>query len=1755
MYKVTKYQTDMLPCDDFHPDNVYNRFEVVEVPTSFVELSTSIDLDVGIDLNTSAYFKTTCNGLLMKFEDARDVSPSHRAYKIEQINNKVIKIIFNPINECITKAKHDKEGNQLVFDLRFIRIDGTRCCNKEFHSEIGRYYICGHYEYCDITHYPHVVDFGDVAMNTAVTRHVRIKNNSNVIAAKFYFMKATGFFVTPASFTIAPNACKCITISIKPVCLKFKHCCTFKIKNPDDEFIESSTDKNSLTYNINVKLDVIPYKKQKIVIVESLHKLVEPETKYTYVGEEIEKHLKQKAKAMELWQLFNASKRIVPTKEKFCTGPVRCYSEESAKINLTQNRKYNFCKRPPKQINTYDVFNVFILPFSIDFGRVGVDTYGEDNITIINNTDYDIAINLCKDDYIVYTENKVRNLKLRLVPFTEARVTVLRRGFVEGLVKQTFDYTIDNKYYRKHPYTLQVETPTVLVQDKCLKFGMVTNESFIISVPFKISNYFNVPVTVHWEGITTDAPFEIIPNRSLIPSRTSKMSDVIYTCKHTKSKVHEVDLFANDKKVIPVELSVITRKLSIKFLQQTVQFKDIALNLETVERVKLENSSREVAVFYVIEPLIPGLKIEPMSGAIRPKMIITFEIIVQIACVLEFAFDISVKINNKEILILPVSGNVLEPKIIISPKNVYLARIPCNMVTYVPIIFQNLGTLQSVIEVIDTGDDNIFKVYIAVGNEKQRIFKFCVEAGQSRTVFIRVYDVFRREYEMYLPFKINGLLGPPDHRASSTELRHYIGEHEEQYENNSKVKLKSLNKDISFCRIIGVITVPWIQISVDEFEMDYEPNGNNTIEFTITNISKYYLYVAILATKLAPSFSLNLQKSDNSIITDTHIKFELDRGRDAQLSVKFHPKGRGKHVATALLYLDKQMTIPYYNLTFIGRKQTPIMTPSTYRIIFPPCQVRTSIRRTFTVMLEEESTLDRFYFVSKEESSVTTNFISCEIINNSQEIHTVVTVEVIIFSENQSFKDFILSVCHECGSGCDIELSFCFTYCPLTLHSNFLVQPEDHPYPYFPLDTQRDLYEYMNICVDFLEKWMFQQGFRRDLYPVIPDTFHAISSSLTAAGTKTKGMNVSFLCFIRRAAGPLMKHIHKVSGSGVDESFRSVKEIHDTYKEVINLLKYRGVQLWGLQAKFLLSYEQFSLYCEYVAPTCNSDIILIQELLADISLFKRLTKQSWVDFVLQSYKAFIMDSCFFECVCVTLQPRDVVDILIGWYNEQIRSRHYNLRGKDKPVKLITNITSDLSDGIAVISAIMNNCSFLKDYFAIFSEVNEEEPESGIINNACLIIETLNQLKINFPITSKDFLSPNFLQMLFFSIHLFVALPMFIPKGYVQFNPPILRTSTRQVAISTTTQESLILNFSILNNNKNNFAVEKSTTGDNNKKLYVSIKYTACFVEEQNAILLVHGYNKTRIFDTYIIFTLHGLIGALIPHRKCRVTGPLYRPNKVDVLVCSPFFSAGTYKLYITDTEPTIPVKFEENTRPKFYVQRLCLIDKEMYLPGLPKDCGSEVPEHKLYMQINCLSAQVGNSWIWFRGEQGAFFIKVTTQPRWDSPLDTIQASYSWPADSCGSGRCGESYECYRTTTLMIPHRNELMVKALRYALIEHASPVMINLFDNLIDSSTGKMILEMLLADDGTNMSDVRHILQNEIGYHVSSRALSPRNHYVKLAQHTSAVLALPVSIPEESEINEKHNLILTSDCGMDIRTYRIFFINNSQVVTRDVSM
>lgn len=516
-----------------------------------------------------------------------------------------------------------------------------------------------------------------------------------------------------------------------------------------------------------------------------------------------------------------------------------------------------------------------------------------------------------------------------------------------------------------------------------------------------------------------------------------------------------------------------------------------------------------------------------------------------------------------------------------------------------------------------------------------------------------------------------------------------------------------------------------------------------------------------------------------------------------------------------------------------------------------------------------------------------------------------------------------------------------------------------------------------------------------------------------------------------------------------DEALRCVVEIHETYKQIISLVKARGTNLPMLQARFLLPYDQFVQYTTNFPSNTRADADYVRELISDPELFNRLGKQTWFDFILQCYKVFVLDSCFFDCVCVSSQPRDIINVAVGWYNECIRLQHRYLRGNSKPVKQIANLTTDLSDGIAIISVFMNHCPFMKSHFSQFCEIDSFSPEEGIVNNACLIMEAMTQLKIYFPLSTKDFLDPNFLHMLFLSIHLNVTLPMYEPKETIEFLPPLLKSSTRQLTISPSSQESLSFNFHILNNTKSNFFVEKSALPleGNGKKNYLNIKFTARFVHKEQAILLIHGYNKTRLFDTYIIFNLVGHISCLNPIRKCKISSPMYRPNKTDILICSPFTVSAVYELHLTDIEPTIPVSIPNDTKKEFYVRRLNLIDKQITLAGFVKE-NQDILESKLYLHMTCLSSQPASHWIWFLSEVGQFFMRVTTQPRWDMAVDALTVKVStWPIDPCS---CGEACECYRTSVVTIPHRNDLMLKALRFALSEHASDLMLEIYDELI---------------------------------------------------------------------------------------------------------
>lgn len=76
-------------------------------------------------------------------------------------------------------------------------------------------------------------------------------------------------------------------------------------------------------------------------------------------------------------------------------------------------------------------------------------------------------------------------------------------------------------------------------------------------------------------------------------------------------------------------------------------------------------------------------------------------------------------------------------------------------------------------------------------------------------------------------------------------------------------------------------------------------------------------------------------------------------------------------------------------------------------------------------------------------------------------------------------------------------------------------------------------------------------------------------------------------------------------------------------------------------------------------------------------------------------------------------------------------------------------------------------------------------------------------------------------------------------------------------------------------------------------------------------------------------------------------------------------------------------------------------------------------------------------------------------------------------------------------------------------------------------------------------MSDLLHILRKENTYRITSRNLFTRFDRITLQQHTAANFDLPVTIPA-SDKSEKYTIVLTSECGMDIRVYKMYIVEDT---------
>lgn len=54
-----------MTCSSYEPNKIFENFRVIEFPFTFVDISNEVEIDVGVNLNKSAFMVTSLNGKIM----------------------------------------------------------------------------------------------------------------------------------------------------------------------------------------------------------------------------------------------------------------------------------------------------------------------------------------------------------------------------------------------------------------------------------------------------------------------------------------------------------------------------------------------------------------------------------------------------------------------------------------------------------------------------------------------------------------------------------------------------------------------------------------------------------------------------------------------------------------------------------------------------------------------------------------------------------------------------------------------------------------------------------------------------------------------------------------------------------------------------------------------------------------------------------------------------------------------------------------------------------------------------------------------------------------------------------------------------------------------------------------------------------------------------------------------------------------------------------------------------------------------------------------------------------------------------------------------------------------------------------------------------------------------------------------------------------------------------------------------------------
>ncbi|XP_022901748.2 cilia and flagella-associated protein 47-like [Onthophagus taurus] len=904
------------------------------------------------------------------------------------------------------------------------------------------------------------------------------------------------------------------------------------------------------------------------------------------------------------------------------------------------------------------------------------------------------------------------------------------------------------------------------------------------------------------------------------------------------------------------DLDVITKEVNFENLSlQTWSFKEILIkNLSNFTvGCKIDRSN--------LKP--DWIKITPMEVAIKPNCL--FAIIVAVLCPKCVSFEGSITlmvVNDADKKYeISVKGNVVYPDIRIDPNVILFPKISSSSFAIIKFTIKNKCAAETFVN-FDLEEYPEFKV--TQSNQlfdKNDVAVANFLPNESKTFYIHFYPTEAMSTWFFLPITLNGILGPPLRYDTITQVVDYYLCASNEIDDDSKLinvpqKVPCVKATVFSTEPSIILSKKIVNLRVDEL------NVKDSYILKIKNPQTTPKMVMVKLSSNSQPFSYFMTDRESRFVelpNGTCIQFKLGSDQEREITINYEPlenlnsrvllpiylQTEGHNQLHTAIEINGTCQIPEIQfapnyIEIIGNisekitNKCTVNTNDDFKIYCRslPTQIttfslRTAICKNHSPNCELTMDCSNDYFSMTEGSE--------KIWIN--ETDYMIDVKLINCPSESCIYESNLEISCSCGGRWErpligaYENSYLTTYSfsemylkgtltdPLSARevvkksSTMIVEKSnmDRQYdvtdfwplfPFYPTKNNEFTF-FMDGCVYATEMWLYTQGFFCQTYYYIPNCISNVFT-IETQDKKDKKKTTS------KTMIPIVDLLNNFIGDKIND-YLEIKDfpsdqveqacyLHTIYAKIIELITKHGGTFSYICPVFYLPFNYFDIYrksfdCE------DTPLKPLAHWIENIDEFHLLTKQAWLDLILQIYKSLYLFRLpvekskntpdieplnnFFDAVShVCFGSSDVhsmyEDVIIAWF--QYHYDNTNLWDqKEREPKMISTTGECFMDGLVLATITSVYCPYLRPFLQMIYHSPETNVEN--LHNLITVIQAWEQLNYSFSISADEILRPNSLRIFMLMAYMYDIMPTMYPSETMIFETGLSQNISKSIKLS------------------------------------------------------------------------------------------------------------------------------------------------------------------------------------------------------------------------------------------------------------------------------------------------------------------------------------------------------------------------------------